>query len=77
MKFKLGFGKQEIIKAAKGAGVAAGGAVAATGLHEGGILPDTLMQPPLGPFVVAGLAVVINLVRQLIRDNTLNSGESS
>tara|TARA_Y100000593_G_scaffold2239_1_gene4410 strand:- start:206 stop:322 length:117 start_codon:yes stop_codon:yes gene_type:complete len=34
------------------------------------VLPDNLFQPPYGPYVVAALAVAINLARQLIRDNT-------
>ena len=68
-KFKLGFGKAEVVKAAKGAGVAGGGAVLATALNEVGLLPDSLMAPPLGPYVVAALAVGINLARQLIKDN--------
>jgi len=70
MKISLGFGKTELLKAAKGAGLAGGGAVAATGLNEIGVLPDNLFQPPYGPYVVAALAVAINLARQLIRDNT-------
>ena len=32
VKFKLGFGQAEMVKAAKGAGVAGGGAVLATAL---------------------------------------------
>ena len=69
-KFKLGFGKAEVTKAAKGAGIAGGGAVLATALMEVGILPNALMAPPIGPYVVAALAVGINLARQIIRDNT-------
>ena len=67
---KLGFGKTELLKAVKGAALAGGGAVAATGLNGMGILPNDLFQPPVGPYVVAALAVVINLARQLITDNT-------
>ena len=70
-KFKLGFGQAEMVKAAKGAGVAGGGAVLATALMEVGLLPDALMAPPFGPYVVAALAVGINLVRQLIKDNAI------
>ena len=47
-KFKLGFGKAEVTKAAKGAGIAGGGAVLATALMEVGILPNALMAPPIG-----------------------------
>ena len=36
-KFKLGFGQAEVTKAAKGAGVAGGGAVLATALSEVGL----------------------------------------
>jgi hypothetical protein len=67
---KLGFGKTELLKAVKGAALAGGGAVTATGLNGMGVLPDDLFQPPVGPYIVAALAVVINLVRQLIKDNT-------
>ena len=70
-KFKLGFGKAEVTKAAKGAGVAGGGAVLATALMEVGLLPDALMAPPIGPYVVAAWPWVINLVRQLINDNAI------
>ena len=70
LKFKLGFGKAEVTKAVKGAGVAGGGAVLATALSEVGLLPDARFAPPVGPYVVAALAVGVNLVRQLIRDNT-------
>ena len=48
-KFKLGFGKAEVTKAAKGAGVAGGGAVLATALMEVGLLPDALMAPLSAP----------------------------
>ena len=68
-KFKLGFGKAEVTKAAKGAGVAGGGAVLATALSEVGLMPEALMQPPVGPYVVAALAVAINIIRQGVRDN--------
>ena len=60
-----------MVKAAKGAGVAGGGAVLATALMEVELLPDALMAPPIGPYVVAALAVGINLVRQLIKDNAI------
>ena len=74
MKLKLGIGKTEILKLIKGAGLAGGGAVAATGLNGMGLLPDNLLQPPYGPYVVAILAVAINFARQIIKDNTtLNS----
>lgn len=73
MNFKFGFGKTEIVKAATGAGVAGAGAVVATALNEVGILPDTLLEAPTGPFVYAAIAVAVNVVRQLIKDNNLGS----
>ena len=69
MKFKLGFGKVEAAKAIKGAAIAGGGAVSATLLNELGVIPTAMMEPPTGPYVVAALAVVINFLRQVIRDN--------
>jgi len=69
VNFKFGFGKTEIVKAAKGAGVAGTGAVVATALNEVGILPDSLLAPPSGPFVIAALAVAVNIIRQAVKDN--------
>ncbi|MAH51794.1 hypothetical protein CMI37_38615 [Candidatus Pacearchaeota archaeon] len=73
MKFKVGFGKAELTKAVKGAAIAGGGAVSATVLNEVGLIPASLMEPPTGSFIVAALAVAINLARQIIRDNTPNA----
>jgi hypothetical protein len=70
VNFKFGFGKKEIVKAAKGAGVAGTGAVVATALNEVGILPDLMLEPPSGPFIYATIAVGVNVVRQFIKDNT-------
>ena len=74
VNFKFGFGKKEIVKAATGAGVAGSGAVLASAFNEVGILPDSLMQAPYGPYVVAALAVGVNVVRQYIKDNNLDGG---
>ena len=41
-KIKLGFGKAEVVKSAKGAAIAGVGAVAYTGLSSVGLLPDIL-----------------------------------
>ena len=48
-EFTLGFGKAEVIKAAKGAGVAGGGAVLVRSLSEVCLPPEAFMQPPDGP----------------------------
>ena len=73
MNFKFGFGKKEIVKTATGAGIASTGALVATVLNEVGILPDLMLEPPSGPFVYAAIAVGVNVVRQLIKDNKLGS----
>ena len=69
LEFTLGFGKAEVAKAVKGARMAGGGTVLATALSEVCLLPEALMQPPLGPYVVAEAAVAINIIRQGVRDN--------
>ena len=68
-KFTLGFGKAEVAKAVKGAGMAGGGTVLATALSEVCLLPEALMQSPVGPYVVAALAVAININSQGVRDS--------
>ena len=67
---KLGFGAIEAKKALKGAAVGGAGAVAYSLLVSVGYMPEGLQEASVSPYVVAGLAFVINTVRQYIRDNT-------
>ena len=65
-KLGIGFGSREVKKSIKGATIAGAGAVAYSILLNVGLMPEFLQGAELAPFVVAGLSVVVNMVRQLI-----------
>ena len=66
---KVGFGKKETSKTAKGAAVGGVGAVAYSVLSDIGIMPVALSAPDVVPYVVAGLAAAINSIRQFFTNN--------
>ncbi len=70
MKFR--FKKKEILKTVKGAMVGTAGASVAIGGVEAGVLTKELLEPPVGPYVVAGIGVLIQAVRQFFKDNGLD-----
>jgi len=67
---KVGFGKKETSKTAKGAAVGGVGAIAYSVLSDIGVMPVALSAPDVVPYVVAGLSAVINSVRQFFTDNS-------
>ena len=69
-KIKLGFGKAEVVKSAKGAAIAGVGAAAYTTLSSVGLLPDILKGEEVAPYTVAALAVLVNLARQLLTQHS-------
>ena len=69
LKVKLGFGKKEIAKTGKGAVVGGAGALAYSIISGMGYMPDAFSTPDVIPYVVAGLAAMINFIRQFIVDN--------
>ena len=69
-KIKLGFGKAEVVKSAKGAEIAGVCPVAYTGLSSIGLLPDILKGEEIAPYTVAALAVLVNLARQLLTQHS-------
>ena len=73
MKFR--FKKKEIVKTVKGAMVGTAGASAAIGGVEAGVLTPDLLEPPVGPYVVAGIGVLIQAIRQFFKDNGLDDEE--
>ena len=69
LKVKLGFGKKEIAKTGKGAVVGGAGALAYSIISGMGYMPDAFSSADVVPYVVAGLAAMINFIRQFIVDN--------
>ena len=69
LKIKLGIGKAEITKTGKGAVVGGAGALAYSIISGMDYMPAAFTAPDIVPYVVAGLAAVINFVRQFIKDN--------
>ena len=69
LKVKLGFGKKEAAKTGKGAVVGGAGAFAYSIISGMGYMPDAFSTPDVVPYVVAGLAAMINFIRQFIVDN--------
>ena len=69
LKVKLGFGKKEIAKTAKGAEVGGVGAFAYSIISGMGYMPDAFTSTDVVPYVVAGLSAAINFVRQFIVGN--------
>ena len=69
LKIKLGIGKAEITKTGKGAVVGGTGALAYSIISGMDYMPAAFTAPDVVPYVVAGLAAVINFVRQFIKDN--------
>ena len=69
LKVKLGFGKKEATKTGKGAVVGGAGALAYSIISGMGYMPDAFSTPDVVPYVVAGLAAMINFIRQFIVDN--------
>ena len=69
LKVKLGFGKKEAAKTGKGAVVGGAGALAYSIISGMGYMPDAFSTPDVVPYVVAGLAAMINFIRQFIVDN--------
>ena len=67
---KVGFGKKETAKTAKGAAVGGMGAIAYTIISDLGYMPTALSAPDIVPYVVAGLSAAINSVRQFITNNS-------
>ena len=66
---KIGFGKKEMAKTAKGAAVGGVGAVAYTLISDFGFMPVALSAPDIVPYVVAGLSTVINSIHQFLKNN--------
>ena len=69
LKIKLGIGKAEITKTGKGAVVGGTGALMYSILDGVGYMPGALSAPDVVPYVVAGLAAVINFVRHFFTDH--------
>ena len=65
----IGFGKKEVAKTTKGAAVGGVGACAYSVISNLGYMPESLTTPDVVPFVVAGLAAVINSIRQFFPNN--------
>ena len=65
-KLSIGFGSREVKKSLKGATIAGTGAVAYSILLNAGMMPEFLQGAELAPYMVAGLSVVVNMVRQFI-----------
>ena len=70
---KVGFGKKETTKTAKGAAVGGVGAVAYSIISNLGYMPAALSTPDIVPYVVAGLSAIINSVRQFFTNNSKES----
>ena len=68
-KIGIGFGKKETAKTAKGAVVGGVGAFVYSLLSGLDLMPSALTTPDVVPYVVAGLAAVINFVRQFFTDH--------
>ena len=66
---KLGIGKTEITKTGKGAVVGGVGALAYSLIDGMGYMPGALSAPDVVPYVVAGLAAGINLIRQFFTNH--------
>jgi hypothetical protein len=62
-------GKKKRQKTGKGAVVGGAGALAYSIISGMGYMPDAFSTPEVVPYIVAGLAVAINFVRQFIKDN--------
>ena len=69
LKINLGIGKTEIAKTGKGAVVGGVGAFAYSLLNGMDVMPTAFTAPDVVPYVVAGLAAVINFVRQFFTDH--------
>ena len=69
LKINLGIGKTEIAKTGKGAMVGGVGAFAYSLLSGMDVMPTAFTAPDVVPYVVAGLAAVINFVRQFFTDH--------
>ena len=65
-KIGISFGSREAVKSIKGAAVAGVGASLYSALLSAGVMPDSLQSSDGMPYVVAGLSVVVNIVRQLM-----------
>jgi len=68
-KIGIGFGKKETAKTAKGAVVGGVGAFVYSLLSGLDLMPSALTTPDVVPYVVAGLAAVINFVRHFFTDH--------
>ena len=55
--------------------VGTAGASVAIGGVEAGVLTKELLDPPVGPYVVAGIGVLIQAIRQFFKDNGLDDEE--
>ncbi len=66
---KIGFGKAEAAKTARGVGIAGAGAAVVQVLDSLGRLPAAATDPAVLPYTVAVVAAIINTVRQFIKDN--------
>ena len=69
LKINLGIGKTEIAKTGKGAVVGGVGAFTYSLLSGMDVMPTAFTAPDVVPYVVAGLAAVINFVRQFFTDH--------
>ena len=69
LKINLGIGKTEIAKTGKGAVVGGVGAIAYSIISGMDYMPAAFTAPDVVPYVVAGLAAVINFVRQFFTDH--------
>jgi len=69
LKINLGIGKTEIAKTGKGAVVGGVGAFTYSLLRGMDVMPAAFTAPDVVPYVVAGLAAVINFVRQFFTDH--------
>ena len=69
LKIKLGIGKAEITKTGKGAVLGGTGARMYSIISGMDYMPAALTTPDVVPYVVAGLAAVINFVRHFFTDH--------
>ena len=65
-KIGISFGSREAVKSVKGAAVAGVGAAVYSALLSAGVIPNALQSPDVTPYVVAGLSVAVNMVRQFM-----------
>jgi|TARA_R110000787_G_scaffold67975_1_gene152125 hypothetical protein len=66
---QIGIGKTEAAKITKGFAVGGIGAALYSAIVGMGYMPDALAATEVAPYTVAGLAVVVNSIRQLFTNH--------